>query len=171
MAVTDHYSFWNLDPAEEMSAFPETWNFNIDKIDTAIYDAADTSALEQRISELESGPRSTGARDITLMSAVEDITGGQFVVWRVGETVTLSINQIVFGEGTGGWTRVLGLPAGFKPIFDCRENLLSADAGHQLTLYKSGSLYLNKSSDYAYRNTISFATDETWPSSLPGEPA
>lgn len=206
MAVTDNYDFWNLDPAEAMSDFPTTWNWNIDKIDTAIHDAAtdnvelsripnlpagkitsgrfadaripttvarasETSALESRIAELESGPRSTGARNITSMSPVEDITGGQFVVWRVGETVTLSINGIAFSDGTGEWARVLRLPAGFTPIFDCRENLLSADSGNQLTLYKSGSLFLNKNSDYTYRNTISFATDETWPSSIPGEPA
>lgn len=141
------------------------------RIPTTVARTSETSALESRIAELESGPRSTGARDVTSMSAIDDITAGQFVVWRVGETVTLSINQIVLGEGAGEWTRVLGLPAGFKPVFDCRENLLSAKNGHQLTLYKSGSLYLNKRSDYSYRNTISFATDETWPSSLPGEPA
>lgn len=39
MAVTDHYDIWYVDPDEEIAEFPNTWNYNVDKIDAAIYAA------------------------------------------------------------------------------------------------------------------------------------
>lgn len=60
MAVTDHYDFWYLDPDEEISDFPSMWDFNIDKIDTAIHDAATAPVSLSRLPNLPASKTTTG---------------------------------------------------------------------------------------------------------------
>lgn len=60
MAVTDHYDFWYLDPDEEISDFPSTWNYNIDDIDAAIYGAATNNVALSRLPNLPAGKVTSG---------------------------------------------------------------------------------------------------------------
>lgn len=207
MATTENYGFWYLDPDEEISDFPNQWDYNIDKIDEAIHNASATDdvaasritgtlaaaripglaaskttsgrfpearmpqAILDRLDELEDKPRSTGPRNITGEIDGGDVVGGALVICRVGNTVTVIISQIKFESGSGGWQRLLYLPTGFRPPYDCRENLIGADNGHQVAIYKSGNISLNMHENYTYRNTITYVTEGDWPSSLPGDPA
>lgn len=60
MAVTDHYDFWHLDPDEEISDFPSTWNYNIDDIDAAIHEAATNNVALSRLPNLPAGKVTSG---------------------------------------------------------------------------------------------------------------
>lgn len=172
MAVTDNYDFWYLDPAEAMSDFPSMWNVNIDKIDTAIHDAADTSALESRIAELESGPRSTGPRDIS--DQMDGLTGGTITITRVGDIVELSLADAIFSE-SGNATEWL-IPGGFCPASPAAVGNLSGNwgaIGTAATVYafKTGGLWVSKEADKVVMGTVQWLTDQSWPHNLPGTPA
>lgn len=60
MAVTDHYDFWYIDPDEEISDFPSTWNFNIDDIDAAIHEAATNNVAVSRVPKLPASQIDSG---------------------------------------------------------------------------------------------------------------
>lgn len=60
MAVTDHYDFWHLDPDEEISDFPSTWNYNIDDIDAAIHAAATDPVAVSRVPKLPASQIDSG---------------------------------------------------------------------------------------------------------------
>lgn len=60
MAQTEHYNFWYLDPDEEISDFPNTWNYNVDKFDAAIHKAATDNVTLARIPNLPASKTTSG---------------------------------------------------------------------------------------------------------------
>lgn len=60
MATTEHYDFWYLDPDEEISDFPNTWDFNIDKLDAAIHEAATDNVTVGRVPNLPASKTTSG---------------------------------------------------------------------------------------------------------------
>lgn len=60
MAQTEHYNFWYLDPDEEISDFPNTWNYNVDKFDAAIHEAATDNVTVARIPNLPASKTTSG---------------------------------------------------------------------------------------------------------------
>lgn len=60
MAQTEHYNFWYLDPDEEISDFPNTWDYNVDKFDAAIYDAATNAVTVGRVPNLPASKTTSG---------------------------------------------------------------------------------------------------------------
>lgn len=142
MAVTDHYGIWKLDPEEEMSDFPNTWNFNVDKIDAAIYEAATDDitvsrlpdipaskiatgrfpearlpkAIFDRLDELENSTRESGRREIGGLM----INGnGRIYLERRGSSVLLNLYGVTpDGEPSNALVQLFGssgFPSGFRP--------------------------------------------------------
>lgn len=60
MATTEHYDFWYVDPDEEISDFPNTWDYNVDKFDAAIYDAATNAVTVGRVPNLPASKTTSG---------------------------------------------------------------------------------------------------------------
>ena len=266
MAVTDHYDFWYIDPDEEISDFPSTWNFNIDDIDAAIHAAAtdpvavsrvpnlpaskttsgkfaqaripnlpasqintgefadaripnsiartadvdtansdldkrvtdnadrldnhgekigtletnvsdhgdqldDLAALKDRIKELEEANRSTGTRNIdSLLQSESGFVSDRFKAQliRSGPNVTVVFSSLMREESGSGWTDVVILPKGFRPI----GNLYTVtNRSTWVGMTKSGHAQAynpQRSLDYFY---FTYVTNDPWPSTLPGDPA
>lgn len=143
MAQTEHYNFWYLDPDEEISDFPNTWDFNIDKIDTAIHDASTadkvaatritgtlaaaripstiartsaTDTLEDRIKRIEDNSRESGRRSI---GGLMENGSGNIYVQRRGDCVELNLYGVEpDGEPSNALIHLFGtsgFPNGFRP--------------------------------------------------------
>lgn len=143
MPLTEHYDLFYLDADEEISEFPGTWDYTMDKIDKAIHDASTadkvaatritgtlaaaripstiartsaTSELENRIKELETGSRSTGLRNIS-----ELMTGGtgSIFVGRTGDLVEINFYGITAdGAPQNSLVKLFDddlFPYGFRP--------------------------------------------------------
>lgn len=206
MAVTDNYDFWNLDPAEAMSDFPSMWNWNIDKIDAAIHDAAtapvslsrlpnlptskvtsgrfadaripttvartsETSALESRIAELESGPRVTGPRNINSLITNGGDISGELGLIRSGNTVTIYARSLKM-DGSGS-SKLTTLPDGFRPAVNMQAEWCGRGIASQyFDIYASGSIWAGRrGKDKDHAGVITYVTADSWPSTLPGDPA
>lgn len=206
MAVTDNYDFWNLDPAEAMSDFPSMWNWNIDKIDAAIHDAAtapvslsrlpnlptskvtsgrfadaripttvartsETSALESRIAELESGPRVTGPRNINSLITNGGDISGELGLIRSGNTVTIYARSLKM-DGSGS-SKLTTLPDGFRPAVNMQAEWCGRGIATQyFDIYASGSIWAGRrGKDKEHAGVITYVTTDSWPSTLPGDPA
>lgn len=60
MALSEHYELRYLDPDEAVSDFPSQWDHVIDKIDTAIHDAATAPVSLSRLPNLPAGKTTSG---------------------------------------------------------------------------------------------------------------
>ena len=60
MALSEHYDLRYLDPEEAVSDFPSQWDHVIDKIDTAIHDAATAPVSLSRLPNLPAWKTTSG---------------------------------------------------------------------------------------------------------------
>lgn len=207
MALSEHYELRYLDPDEAISDFPSQWDHVIDKIDTAIHDAAtapvslsrlpnlptskvtsgrfadaripttvartsETSALESRIAELESGPRVTGPRNVNSLINNEMHDSGNCFIERHNNIVVMYFSNLnLVGSGS---TSLMTIPFGFKPNINPVQSFVSdkrTRSGY-LDIYGSGSVWMDRFGDgINHVATVSWVTDDDWPSTLPGDPA
>ena len=141
------------------------------RIPTTVARTSETSALESRIAELESGPRSTGPRNVVDLIVSGVVENGSLNLIRINNTVTITTRDLRIDHA--GWKRLINLPAGFRPpmtietaswwttdgeLFQC---LLSDSGG--LTLFHPGS-------GRTVRGNLTYPTTDEWPSTLPGYP-
>lgn len=141
------------------------------RIPTTVARTSETSALESRIAELESGPRSTGPRDLTDELSNVNITGGSVTIIRIGNVIDLSFENVEMTD-TGAFIKIFSLPNGFQPVVTHRWNMPGLDNKQQFTVFAgSGSVYAMLHDDYTYRLNFVYLTDDEWPTSLPGKPA
>lgn len=87
--------------------------------------------------------------------------------------VTLSIETVTFVSGDTGWSTLLALPAGYRPRFILRKNLISAGSatGHQIAVYANGTVSNNRDPAYTLRDVFTYPTTDAWPTALPGSAA
>lgn len=142
------------------------------RIPTTVARTSETSALESRIAELESGPRSTGPRDIS--DQMDGLTGGKITITRVGDIVELSLSDAVFSESGNATEWVI--PRGLCPASPYAVGNLSGAWGAIGTFatvyaFKSGGLWVSKEADKVVMGTVQWITDQSWPNNLPGTPA
>lgn len=228
MALSEHYDLRYLDPEEAVSDFPSQWDHVIDKIDTAIHDAAtapvslsrlpslpagkvtsgtfaqaripnlpasqtttgtfadaripnsiartsdvddETAALKKRIKELEDSNRDTGLRDIS-DSILDDEgwTGDnkRVRIQRTGRLVFISATGFMRDKSKSGWTTLVGLPLGFRPP----DDLYARDfSGGIWRITRGGSVQIQGPGRPLNYISSTYPTNQTWPSSLPGDPA
>ena len=204
MAVTDHYDFWYIDPDEEISDFPSTWNYNIDDIDAAIHAAATNnvalsrlpnlpagkvtsgrfsearmpsdvlnrlSAYENRIKELENANRNTGPRNINSLIKNGGDISGELGLIRSGDTVTIYATSLKM-DGSGS-AQLISLPTGFKPPANMQTEWCGRGGSTQyFDIYASGSVWAGRrGKDEVHAGVITYVTKDSWPSTLPGDPA
>lgn len=76
MALTDHYDLRYVEADDEMSEFPGTWTNTVDKLDTAIYEAATGNVDASRLTGTIANARiaSTIARTADVETIDEDLT-------------------------------------------------------------------------------------------------
>lgn len=89
MALTEHYEFWYLDPDEEISDFPNTWNYNIDDIDAAIHEAATDPVDLDRLPNLPASQTTSGefAQARIPKLPASHINTGEFAAARIPDSI------------------------------------------------------------------------------------
>lgn len=142
-----------------------------DSIDRPI-SSSPTAALEKRIAELESGPRVTGPRNINSLIATEIYDSGNCFIERHNNIVVMYLSNLkLVGSGSA---RLVNLPYGFKPNISPVNAFVSDKETRfgYLDIYDSGSVWMGRFGDGIYHiSTVSWVTDDDWPSTLPGDPA
>lgn len=122
-----------------------------------------TRGIAARLGALE---YSSGGRDITALCS--NVESGRVLLSRVGSTVTVVLYDVVVPGS--GWTRLVGLPLGFRPVIDVRRDLAYAVQGQQWAIYASGSLYINAGTG-TRKETLTYATADQPAATPPGEEA
>lgn len=135
----------------------------------------DLAALKDRIEELEDVIRGTGARSIINVIPDDTYDSGSFVVERTGNIVTLIAKSLLLtGEG---FTYIGRLPVGFRPAASLTTIASTRTGGSgspaqpmPLNLDASGGVGMAVNGNQAHISEA-FVTSDSWPSSLPGDPA
>ena len=122
-----------------------------------------TQGLAARLGALE---YSSGGRDITALCT--GVESGRVLLSRVGSTVTVVLYDVVVPGS--GWTRLCGLPVGFRPVIDVRRDLPYAVQGQQWAIYTSGSLYINAGTGVR-KDSLTYGTANPPPAEPPGTAA
>ena len=119
----------------------------------------------------------TGQRVITHSGA-----GGTLRIRRVGNTVTVGLNEITLAEGTGAFILFV-VPSGFRPLD--RISLVTHNP-QWLDIPSVWGSYNGLASNFSWlrkidgsddrptvptSGTVTFFTDDPWPTTLPGTPA
>lgn len=145
------------------------------RIPDSIARTSKTTALENRIKELEDVIRGTGARSIINVIPDDTYNSGSFVVERTGNMVTLIAKNLLL---TGnGYTYIGKLPVGFRPAASMTTIASTRTGGSgraaqpmPLNLDANGGMGMAVNGNHAHISEA-FVTSDSWPSSLPGDPA
>lgn len=116
MALSEHYELRYLDPEEAVSDFPSQWDHVIDKIDTAIHDAATDNVALSRLPNLPAGKTTSGrfadARIPTTIARKTDLDNLIEVDESAGRKISVAGEVIKYDSGwrditatlRSGWT-------------------------------------------------------------------
>lgn len=125
----------------------------------------------------------TGWRDISNAKELDTVEG-DFLVRRVGSQVYFSINNFYVTESTSYAKYLVRLPSGFRKVSNERHMALLVNGtatGHPSLIYYTDATritWLRRGFDSmnwpvaneSQSGTMSYLTDDTWPTSLPGTP-
>lgn len=141
------------------------------RIPTTVARTSETSALESRIAELESGPRVTGPRNINSLITNGGDISGELVLIRSGNTVTIYATSLKM-DGSGS-SKLTTLPDGFRPPVNMQTEWCGrGGATEYFDIYASGSIWAGRrGKDKDHAGVITYVTTDSWPSTLPGDPA
>ena len=126
----------------------------------------------------------TGWRDISNQKELDTVEG-VFLVRRVGSQVYFSINNFYVTENTSYAKYLVRLPSGFRKVSNERHTTLlvngNATGDPSLIYYADATriTWLRRGfdsvhwpvADESQSGTMSYLTDDTWPTTLPGTPA
>lgn len=137
--------------------------------------AAQVTAYNAAIGQLQIGGREigdTGWRNVT-GSLATGWTADTYNVRRIGSTVFVHIKNLAYSSG--GSNTSYTLPSGFRPVV-ITDFLMSSNSGEQTTpTLRQGAVYLSGTVNFTTTGNrygiVSFPTDDTWPTSLPGSAA
>lgn len=145
------------------------------RIPDSIVRTSKTTALENRIKELEDVIRGTGARSIINVIPDDTYNSGSFVVERTGNMVTLIAKSLLLNGD--GYTYIGRLPVGFRPAASLTTIASTRTGGSgspaqpmPLNLDANGGMGMAVDGNHAHISEA-FVTSDSWPSSLPGDPA
>lgn len=148
---------------------PERHRGQLERSRAASHELADVTGLADRLAALE---YDTGRRDIRgdLVNSETISSGGEAWIQRTGDRVYLSMYDIGFsGSGT---VRVLTtLPIGFRPVIRDGFSILTASGvTRRATVMPTGFyMYDIPGGGGLIRETVSWSTDNPWPSTYPGD--
>lgn len=156
-------------------------------VGTRYTDTARTAGALEWIKETGSGNTGwrvvvgdTGVRDITTVLAPER-TAGRVLAHRVGVDVTVIFDSLRVPAGASSWTTYSGnLPEMFRPHTSYGLNIYLPSASSGTASDTTGAIrvtstsggvisYLNQ--DKIVRAVLTYRTDRSWPTVLPGTPA
>ena len=203
MPLTEHYDLFYLDADEEISEFPGTWDYTMDKIDKAIHDASandDVAAsrvtgtlnaaripniaasktttgtfadarIPSTIARTAEVDRSTGPRKINSLIVDGGELSGVLGIARIGAVVTIYASNLKM-DGSGS-AQLCTLPPGFRAPANMKTEWCGrGGATEYFDLYDSGSVWAGRlGPGKAHTGVITYITTDSWPSSLPGDPA
>ena len=129
---------------------------------------ADVTGLADRLAALE---YDSGERDITSLAGSR-VTGGKFLLRRVGKLVTLSIVAVVPSSTLGSGSIILTIPSGFqRPSRWDGYIPASATTNRSMFIFSTGGLGVwSPSASDSLRADLSWTTDNPIPATPPGDP-
>lgn len=127
----------------------------------------------------------TGWRKLDTAPALTARTGGSVLIKRTGNQVRVKFVNVTLTDGAGAGVVVRGteLPSGFTPPADGTIMLVGNNGGAATThtLRSAGSLWWTKTEgtttqsgdrlNVSLLGEVAWATDDPWPTTLPGTPA
>lgn len=173
MGTTSKRGYYYPDGNDEVSLFPDQHRvLAMKKIDTDMNTAlTETRALEFRVVELESGPRVTGPRNINSLITNGGDISGELGLIRCGNTVTIYATSLKM-DGSGS-SKLIILPDGFRPPVTMQAEWCGRGSKTEyFDIYSSGSIWAGRlGKDKDHNGVITYVTTDSWPSTLPGDPA
>ena len=130
MAVTDHYDFRYIDPDEEISEFPDFWNYTIDGIDEAIHEAATDDVDLDRLPNLPASQTTSGVFAISRIPSLSasKINSGKFAEARIPDSIARTDDVPELEVNTEAGTKisiggnVIYYDSGWRDISDDIQN-------------------------------------------------
>lgn len=107
---------------------------------------------------------STGLQNITSLLS-EKVSSGTARLIRVGPMVTLFLQRLQFNGSTTGYSQLMQLPTGFRPLTEIRDNYAIPSNSALITVFVDGTISTNQGLGEQLSRTFTFPTSNPWPAS------